>query len=61
MATPASPNAPDLESGVKFKKGTSVFGLEIPPVVVCANNSDGNKNELKKTKDFIGENFIGAI
>jgi hypothetical protein len=47
-ATPASPIAPDRESGVIIRKGTAVgiaFEL-VPLVLVCANAMDGSKHKV---------------
>jgi len=66
MATPASPIAPERESGVIFKKGTAVgIAVELVPFVftpeVCAIASEGRKMEIKKIIVLFGKNFICAI
>jgi hypothetical protein len=49
--------APERESGVKFKKGTSVFGITTP-VTVCESAIYGNNIEMKKKVVLRKKNFI---
>jgi hypothetical protein len=62
IATPASPIAPERESGVMFKNGTSTRDplYALPSVLVCPTTVNGSKYNDKKVIFRNVKNFIGC-